>query len=151
MNLTLERITSDDDSTIGTLYLDQHFQCFTLEDEYREFKVAKETRIPAGTYKIGLRRGSPMAGRYMDRYGPSHIGMLWLRDVPGFEWIYIHTGNTDDHTEGCILVGDGAYAAHSDMKVQASRQAYMRLYSAVVDAADHGDLTITIIDRDLEI
>ena len=35
-----------------------------------------------------------------------HKGMLWVRDVPGFEYILIHTGNTDEHTSGCLIVGD---------------------------------------------
>ena len=40
------------------------------------------------------------------KYGDMHKGMLWVRDIPGFEYILIHTGNTDEHTSGCLLVGD---------------------------------------------
>ena len=51
MKLFVERFTSDKDATISAIYLDDVFQCFGLEDEYREEKVASETRIPAGSYK----------------------------------------------------------------------------------------------------
>ena len=51
MKLFVERFTSDKDATISAIYLDDVFQCFGLEDEYREEKVASETRFPAGSYK----------------------------------------------------------------------------------------------------
>ena len=52
MKLFVERFTSDKDATISAIYLDDVFQCFGLEDEYREEKVASETRFPAGSYKV---------------------------------------------------------------------------------------------------
>ena len=51
MKLFVERFTSDKDATISVIYLDDVFQCFGLEGEYREEKVASETLIPAGLYK----------------------------------------------------------------------------------------------------
>lgn len=148
MELLLERITSDRESTIGTLYAEGRFQCFTLEDEYRLDKVPEETRIPHGTYDIRLRPEGGMHPRYAAKF-PFHRGMLCLQDVPGFEWIYIHIGNAEKHTAGCILVGDGALARSDNMSLQASTDAYTRLYRQVVDHAAAGDLRITIKDRDL--
>ena len=55
MKLLVERFTSDTDATISSNYLDKVLQCFGLEDEYREEKVASEMRIPAGSYKVELR------------------------------------------------------------------------------------------------
>ena len=147
MNLTLERMTSDSDATIGALYAEGEFQCFTLEDEFRLNKVPQETRVPAGTYQIKLRSEGGMHPKYAAKF-PFHKGMLWLQDVPGFDWIYIHVGNTDKHTAGCILVGDGAMARAANMSLQNSVDAYTRLYRQVVDHAAAGGLSITIIDRD---
>lgn len=114
LRLTLTRLSSDTDSTVGTLHMtrldsDQlKFSCFTLEDEKRMVKVFGETRIPEGTYDIKLRTEGGMHKRYSTKFGSDwHRGMLWLQDVPNFTWIYIHPGTSDDHTDGCILVGDG--------------------------------------------
>ena len=108
MKLRVVRYNSSDDFTLGML-LDEtngkHFLCYTLEDEHRDEKVMHETRIPAGTYKITLRTVGGFHSRYAKKYGDMHKGMLWVRDVPGFEYILIHTGNTDEHTSGCLLVG----------------------------------------------
>jgi len=148
VKLALERIATDGASTIGILFLDGVFQCFALEDQYRAVKVAGETRIPAGTYRIGLRNEGGLAQKYASRFPDIHRGMLWLRDVPGFRWVYLHVGNRDDDTLGCILVGDAATATAGDMMVGASRAAYRRFYPVVVDAAEAGALEITIADRD---
>ena len=50
MKLFVERFTTDKDATRSAIYLDDVFQCFGLEDEYREEKVASEKRIAAGSY-----------------------------------------------------------------------------------------------------
>src|SRR6056300_888421 len=108
MELEVLRFSSQKDSTNGILFdvtEGRKFLSYTLEDEYRKEKVAGETRIPAGTYKITLRTTGGFHGRYEKKYGAMHKGMLWVRDVPGFEYILIHTGNTDEHTSGCLLTG----------------------------------------------
>jgi hypothetical protein len=75
MKLTLLRISSQIDSTSGILFDSTEypkFLCYTLEDEFRAVKVASETRIPEGTYKIALRTEGGFHGRYLNRFGPMH-------------------------------------------------------------------------------
>lgn len=150
MKLEVVRYFTSNDFTLGML-LDvtegRKFLCYTLEDEHREEKVMHETRIPAGTYKITLRTTGGFHGRYLKKYGSMHKGMLWVRDVPGFEYILIHTGNTDEHTSGCLLVGNS-----SDYKgfVGSSVDAYKRVYPSIAEALENGeDVEITYTDFDL--
>lgn len=145
MELTLTRFLSDNETTLGVLRLDGVVVCFTLEDERRAVKVAGETRIPAGRYQILTRGLGGMVLRYREKY-PWHRGMLWLQDVPGFKWIYIHIGNTEEDTAGCILAAFGANLA--GMTLQQSADGYRSLYEEVIDAAEDGSLWITIEDRD---
>lgn len=151
MIITLERLTSSKDATLGRLWVDGKSTCWALEDQTQGgLKVPGETRIPAGTYEIKLRQEGGMIGAYQARYGDWHSGMIWLQNVPGFKWIYIHTGNTDDHTEGCILIGNGCIApASGDPTIQSSRDAYEPFARAVHDAIARGEnVVITIKDRD---
>ncbi len=124
------------------------FVCFGLEDEYREQKVVGETRIPAGTYGVTLRTEGRFHQRYARRFPEFHRGMLHIRNVPNFKWILIHCGNTDEDTKGCLLVGSQAITEPGDMMVTASRVAYRRFYPMVVDAAERGELSITLVDND---
>ena len=157
MKLEVLRISSQKDSTNGILFDttggQRKFLCYTLEDEYRplEAKVMGETRIPAGTYKITLRTVGGFHTRYSERYGDAHHGMLWVRDVPGFEYILIHSGNTDEHTAGCLLVGDSQNEniTKSNGFIGASRTAYERIYGPIADALKSGkQVTITYTDFD---
>jgi hypothetical protein len=131
MIITLDRIFNGKDSTIGVLRM-EGFACFICEDEHRVIKVPGETRIPAGTYDIKLRTEGNLSKKYASLY-QDHKGMLWLQDVIGFQWIYIHTGNTDDHTEGCLLTGYGCDldATQGGGYVNRSVEAYKKLYSLV--------------------
>ena len=109
MKLQVLRFSSESDSTNGLLFdvtEGVKFLAYTLEDEKRDEKVMSETRIPAGTYEVKLRTEGGHHNKYASRYGSMHKGMLWLQDVPNFKWILIHCGNTDEHTAGCLLVGD---------------------------------------------
>ncbi len=141
MHLDLFRYAGDEHSTAGLLFFNGEFFCHTCEDEQRDVKVQGQTRIPAGTYRIKLRDAGGMVERYKAKF-PFHKGMLHLQNVPGFEWIYIHIGNTHEHTEGCILVGDQAIHG-STFKVGQSEAAYMELYLKALDAKT---MTISVWD-----
>lgn len=154
MKLEVLRISSQKDSTNGILFdvtEGRKFLAYTLEDEYREEKVKGETRIPAGTYKITLRTVGGFHSRYVSKYGDMHKGMLWVRDVPGFEYILIHTGNTDEHTAGCLLVGSSQNEnlTKKDGFIGSSTTAYKRIYPPIAEALENGEeVTITYIDYD---
>jgi hypothetical protein len=145
VHIRVDRYLSNEEATLSRIYLDGVFFCFGLEDQYQEVKVKDETRIPAGTYKIKLRTAGGLTKRYAKRYS-FHKGMLHLQHVPNFTYVYIHTGNNDDHTSACLLVGLGR--SEENFTVSSSRIAYSRLYKAVVDAAEKDDLTITYEDND---
>ena len=102
MNIKILRARKLPTRTIGQLYIDDNFFCFTLEDVVREvagqsvdkWKIKDETAIPAGRYKLTLER-SP-------RFG---VDTITVNGVSGFTAIRIHSGNNEKHTAGCILVG----------------------------------------------
>jgi len=146
MYLQLLRLRDNANSTIGTLHVDGEFECFTLEDTYNEPKVYGKTRVPSGTYEIELRTEGHMTTRYLDRYGPIHKGMLWLRNVKNFKYVYIHIGNTEDDTDGCILLGSGCTARTNEQNVTGSALAYLELYPRVAKEILAGEkVTIEII------
>lgn len=147
MKLKLTRLQYDLTSTIGYMTIDNKFTNFTLEDTYRETKVMSRTRIPAGTYNIKLRNEGTMTKKYAAKY-PFHKGMLWLQDVPNFEWVYIHTGNIHTHTDGCILVGDSCNSRSMEKSVGQSVLAYKDIYESIANAILSGEeVSIEIIDE----
>lgn len=99
MELRLQRRYKGITYTIGSFFCDQVKIYDTLEppvrDLTREVKVPGKTAIPPGRYRVIL-NVSPKFKRELPR----------LLDVPGFEGILIHRGNTAADTAGCILVGE---------------------------------------------
>lgn len=95
MKITLNRIFKGDQYTIGKMYIDGIYFCDTLEDSVRPEKIKHETAIPAGTYNVILNRSNRF----------KKILPLLL-NVPNYEGIRIHSGNTKEDTSGCILVGE---------------------------------------------
>ena len=154
MKLEVLRVSSELDSTSGLVFditNGRKFLCYSLEDEYRNDKVMHETRVPAGTYKILLRKVGGFNSRYTKKYGDFHKGMLHVQDVPGFEYILIHTGNTDEHTAGCLLVGSSQNEnlTKKDGFIGASTTTYKRIYPPIAEALEKGEeVTITYIDYD---
>lgn len=147
MILELLRYSTSEESTLGILNtFDQGrrvFLCYTLEDEWHPEKIHGETRIPDGTYEIKLRKTGGFHQRYSERFPDIHKGMLWLQNVPGFEYILIHIGNFDDNTEGCILVGDSAREnVTQDGYVGDSTKAYKRIYPPIAEALERGEEVI---------
>ena len=154
MKLKVIRFSSQKDSTSGLLFdvtNETKFLCYTLEDERREEKVMAETRIPAGVYSILLRKEGGFHGRYTKKYGDMHKGMLHVQDVPNFKWILIHTGNTDEHTAGCLILGDSQEnnVLMKDGFIGRSVQAYKRVYPPIAEALENGEeVTIEYINLD---
>ena len=155
MKLEVLRFSSEHDSTNGLLFDatgKRKFLCYTLEDEYRTKKVMQETRIPAGEYEIKYRKEGGFNKKYSKRYPDIHRGMLHVTSVPNFKWILIHVGNTDEHTAGCLLLGDTQ--ENNQIKTNGfigkSSQAYVRVYDYVARALDMGEkVTITYYDFDI--
>ncbi len=147
MYIQLVRLKDNGESTIGTLSVNGEFECFTIEDTFREIKIPGETRIPPGTYDIKLRTEGGLDKKYESRYGSSfHSGMLWLQDVPGFEWVYIHVGNRSTDSSGCILIGTGCNSGETEQMVLHSVAAYKKLYPKIVAELEAGEqVTIEII------
>lgn len=155
MEVLVRRFLSNENETLGVMLIDGVPVAWTLEDEYRTKKVMSETRIPAGTYKIGLRT----EGDHHDKYGrralyghdiaAMHKGMLELKDVPNFQYILIHIGNTDKDTAGCILVGTSPSPVDGKLSVVNSVIAYKRVYRTIINAINDGkEVTIKIEDKD---
>ncbi len=99
MELKLVRAHGTKDFTQGKLSIDDNYFCETLEDEERAVKIYGKTAIPVGRYKIILN----VSNRFKRL-------MPLLLSVLNFSGIRIHAGNTHKDTEGCILVGEPAYA-----------------------------------------
>ena len=100
MYLQLVRESFSNKATEGKLFVNGKFECYTLEDEDRfletgGIKMQNNTCIPRGTYTVKLTKSK----RFL-RVLPL------LLDVPQFTGIRIHSGNTHNDTEGCILVGN---------------------------------------------
>lgn len=135
MNLRVIREPSKGGATLGSLYINDVWIAWTLEDELREqpmqpvsaWKVKGQTAIPAGRYRITLRH-SPRFGRMLP----------WFRDVPGFEWVLLHGGNKSADTDGCLLVG----LDRGDAFIGRSQMALQLVMERLVEAP--GDIRIAI-------
>ena len=149
MKLEVLRFNSSDDFTTGLLFdvTDnvRSFLCYTLEDQAQTKKVYGETRIPSGTYKLTLRAEGSFHSRYAAKFGDWHRGMIYVNDVPNFEYILWHIGNDDDDTAGCLLVGKTS----QDNFIGSSTNAYKEIYPPIRDAILNGDdVSVTYIDYD---
>lgn len=142
MKIKLIRITKKTTYTIGKLYIDNAYVCDTLEDTDRGLKntdpvdkiqrakVYGKTAIPTGIYKI-----------VVDFSVKFRQLMCRLLDVPCWEGVRIHSGNTAADTLGCILLGENKAVG----KLLNSRATYTRVFAKIKAAADRGEnITITI-------
>jgi hypothetical protein len=145
MELKLERFYDSGKMTLGILTIDNKFECFALEDTFRAVKVAGETRIPSGVYNVGFfEQVTPKTTAYRSKY-PWFKWHIWLKDVPNYTNVYMHVGNSDKDSEGCILVGNTADKAGS---IGNSGAAYETFYNKIKKALDNKEkITISIQDR----
>ena len=140
MKLTLKRIALRSTYTIGRLYVDGNYFCDTLEDTVRDLnkngkfdngekKVYAKTAIPYGTYEIKWTY-SPRFKKYTPQ----------LMNVPSFEGIRIHSGNSSTDTEGCLLLGENKKVG----MVLNSRATISKFYPLIKEACSKGKVTIEI-------
>lgn len=147
MELTVKRFMQTQTETLGKLFIGEDFQCYTLEDIARVEKVKGKTRIPAGKYRIEKRTVGGTVKKYRERFGSKHY-MLWLQDVPNFEYILIHVGNYKEDTEGCLLVGSGVNVREKNSYITHSTEAYLNLWKKVDSAFNDNELVfIEIFDE----
>lgn len=140
MKLTLKRIAIRPTYTIGKLYIDDAYFCDALEDTVRdtnkngkfdngEQKIKGKTAIPYGTYEIKWTY-SPRFKKYTPQ----------LMNVPSFEGIRVHAGNTSADTEGCLILGENKQVG----KVLNSRATINKFYPIIKEACSNGKVTIEI-------
>ncbi len=152
MKLQVIRTQFGKDATNGMLFIDGIFECYTLEDQYQAVKVMHETCIPEGIYDVKFRKTGGFHAKYSERYKNAHYGMLHIQDVPNFTYILIHSGNTDEHTSGCLIVGETQQDLDlsDDGFIGHSGTAYKKMYTKVANQLLQGkDVTIeyTTIDK----
>ena len=149
MKLLLHRIARRDTYTIGRLYVDGKYFCDTLEDTDRGLsqelpvtvnrakKRAGVTAIPVGTYRVTMGVKSPKFSKYA-QYKFCEGKLPRLVNVPAFDGVLIHIGNTAKDTEGCILVGKNTQVG----KVLQSTMTFQQLYARLKAAKDTIYITI---------
>lgn len=143
MDTTLELIRKykKENYTIGKLYINGKYFCDTLEDtdrgldqnmsldKIKNLKVKAHTAIPTGVYEIKM------------TYSPKYKRIMPLiNNVPGYEGIRIHAGNTHEHTEGCVLVGFNKAVG----KVLNSKETFEQLYKYLEEECKNNKVYIKI-------
>ena len=154
MEIKVERKWKKETYTIGRLYINGEFFCNTLEDTDRGLKqsdpintiqkkkVYGETAIPTGKYKIEMNVVSPKYSAVKWYQDLCKGKMPRLLNVPCFEGVLIHPGNTPLDTFGCILVGENKVKG----KLINSRETFKNLYKQLRTAADNKEeITIEIV------
>ena len=149
MQLTLVRTDRQPNYTIGSLFINGEFFCYTLEDKDRYLtsdmslediqskKIYGKTAIPKGVYFIDM---NTVSTKFKDRlWAKPYDGKLpRLLNVPGYEGILIHVGNTVEDTSGCILVG----TEYSNGFLRNSATAFTSLMSILTNTKEPIIITI---------
>lgn len=152
MNIKIKRVAKKPTYTIGKLYINDEYFCDTIEDKDRGLsksmsiedikkkKVYAETAIPTGSYEVTTNIVSPKYSKkptYMKMCGGRVPRIL---DVPGFDGVLIHTGNTQKDSMGCIIVGMNKVVG----KVVNSIETFKKLFPIIDAACKKEKVTLTI-------
>jgi len=133
MEIKLTRKWLTKNSTVGELFIDGKQECFVIEDNYPTpwVKTPGKTAIPAGRYEVIVN----MSNRFK-------VEMPLLLNVPEYQGVRIHPGNTASDTEGCLLPG----RVRQVDKVLESKLAYEALFTKIKAAlAKKEKVWITIV------
>ncbi len=153
MKLKVDRKWKKDTYTISNLYIDGVKFCNVIEDKDRGLKstmltpeisvkkVKGKTAIPTGTYNITIDVVSPKYAKKSTWVKYNNAKMPRLLNVPGFDGILMHPGNTAEDTDGCLIPGK------NDKVGQVSNSTYWfkLIYEKMKEAKKKGEsITITI-------
>jgi uncharacterized membrane protein len=148
ITITALRYSDDGTTTVGLLYLNGFFYCYTLEDTYHEVKRAGETRIPAGKYTVDfIRQDTPLTIKYREAFPDWFKYHLEIQKVPGFNGVYIHSGGDHTHTKGCLLVSDSLTIKNENKFLTNSKNTYQKLYTYLRQEIEKGT-NVRLIVRD---
>lgn len=157
--LTNKRYEFNPDWTLGELYILGIKDGYTVEDEIRDQnkKVYGETAIPYGKYLLGLRQSPEFSSSFLysdsanilietkDKIKYPQINdfrnhdLIWVKNIPGFEFVLIHWGNTDDDSSGCLIVGAKPGFIGTQKGVLQSRTYYKSLYPRIYKQIKEGN------------
>lgn len=163
--LTVERYDFKTDWTIGRFLFNDVKDGFVLEDTVRPdgTKIHGRTAIPFGRYLLGVRQSPKFSKQYLwsDTHQilvrPSELSqfpnisdfrehdLIWLLNVPNFQFILIHWGNTSVDTDGCLLVGNALKMIDNQEAVINSRVYYRNLYQRIYPLIRAGNQHINIV------
>lgn len=141
MEILLKRIARKEKYTIGKFYIDGQYMCDTLEDtdrglkqsmtieEIKQIKIKNQTAIPTGRYQV--------IWSYSNRFKKC---LPLLLNVPGYEGIRIHSGNTEADTSGCPLLGQNKVVG----KVINSVITCNKVLPLIKEACENGKVYITV-------
>lgn len=153
MEIKLKRIAKKEAYTIGKMYVDGEYVCDTLEDKDRGLtanmsvaqicgvKVHGETAIPTGRYLVDMKTVSPRFGS-RPQYQFCKGRLPRLCNIPGYQGVLIHIGNTAKDTDGCILVGENKAAG----QVLNSTATFRKVYAKLKAADERGERILITIE-----
>lgn len=145
LNWLLQRYSDNGNSTQGLLFeildgmLKPVWFSHCLEDEHRDKKVMHETRIPAGRYELKIRKeDTPLTIAHRKSYNKGYAKKWFtyhieIVGIDGFKDVYIHAGNRERDTSGCLLLNDTANnhmieAGDMARSIQAIKRFYDKVY-----------------------
>lgn len=163
--MRVERFVFAKDWTLSRFFIMNELKGYGVEDEMRNVKVKGETAIPFGIYPLGYRQSPKFSKEfYYDEAANKLIGkkdyyalpaaqratyrphdLLWVKDVPGFEYVLIHWGNTDDDTDGCYIVGNNIAVVNGQDGVVLSRSCYLAIYPLLYKKVKEGGQAIEYV------
>lgn len=142
--MLVKRIRQGNNSTLSKIYVDDVLLCYGLEDAVREMKIKGETAIPAGRYRLAFNTYGAMNARYKRRFPDFHQGMIEIKEIPNYSYVYIHIGNNIGDTSGCILVGTSWELIEGDYELRKSKKAYVSLYKRLI-----GKMVIKVVSLEI--
>lgn len=152
VDLLLQRIAHTENSTYGVLFDHKQEHLSTvIEDTFRKEKVENETRIPAGYYQIKYREVlSGKTKQYREKFPEFFTWHLELQNVPNFEYIYGHIGNSHKDSSGCLLFNEGFIKKGDTYVGISSTSAFIEVYEYISQMLDDGiEVWIKIQDEDV--